>query len=139
MLLREISAEAEECPWKREKVTLSSPRATRGVTQTKASAPRYHSSVKRKDSGVLELLRNEDLEITSWRSGITRATLSVWRNTFLASGDVDLKAQVEKDRKQKGLASEKRARRVALDNELLREKVRRLQSSGPLGWRRWKP
>jgi hypothetical protein len=95
--------------------------------------------VKRKDSGVLELLRNEDLEITSWRSGITGATLSVWRNTFLASGDVDLKAQVEKDRKQKGLASEKRARRVALDNELLREKVRRLQSSGPLGWRRWKP
>jgi transposase-like protein len=43
-------------------------------------------SAKRKESVVLELLRGADLESASRRYGVTAATLSEWRDAFLAGG-----------------------------------------------------
>ena len=43
-------------------------------------------SAKRKASVVLELLRGADLESTSRKYGVTAATLSEWRDAFLAAG-----------------------------------------------------
>ena len=51
-------------------------RATGEVSETKAPGPRGRWSVKRKDSVVPELLRGEDLEAISRRSGVTTATRS---------------------------------------------------------------
>jgi len=42
-------------------------------------------SAKRKASVVLELLRGADLESTSRKYGVTAATLSEWRDAFLAA------------------------------------------------------
>ena len=48
-------------------------------------------SAKRKVAVVLELLRGEDMESLSRKYAITAATLSSWRDAFLASGEAGLK------------------------------------------------
>jgi transposase len=50
-------------------------------------------SRKRKSTAVLPLLRGEDLETVSRRLGVTAATLSTWRDGFLAAGEAALTAK----------------------------------------------
>ena len=47
-------------------------------------------SQQRKREAVLRLLRGEDLESVSRALGVTAATLSAWRDTFLAGGEASL-------------------------------------------------
>src|SRR5215207_11567414 len=47
-------------------------------------------SRQRKLKAVLRLLRGEDLELVSRELGVTAATLSTWRDDFLASGEAAL-------------------------------------------------
>jgi transposase-like protein len=89
-------------------------------------------------SVVLELLRGADLESLSRRHGVTAATLSAWRDDFLASGEAGLKrrevaVESEETRRLKSVVAE-----LATDKELLKEKIRHLEASGPLGWWRSK-
>ena len=44
-------------------------------------------SRQRKSAAVLRLLRGEDLETVSRSLGVTAATLSGWREAFLAAGE----------------------------------------------------
>src|SRR5207244_334648 len=51
-------------------------------------------SAKRKTAAaVLRLLRGEDIESLSRELGVTAATLSGWRDQFLAGGEANLKAR----------------------------------------------
>lgn len=95
-------------------------------------------SAKRKVSVVLELLRGADLESLSRRHRVTAATLSAWRDDFLASGEAGLTRreraiESEETRRLKSVVAE-----LATDKELLKEKIRHLEGSGPLGWWRSK-
>jgi transposase len=95
-------------------------------------------SARRKVSVVLELLRGADLESLSRRHRVTAATLSAWREDFLASGEAglkrrDLAVESEETRRLKSAVAE-----LVTDKELLREKIRHLEASGPLGWWRSK-
>ena len=47
-------------------------------------------SRQRKSAAVLRLLRGEDLETVSRSLGVTAATLSGWREAFLAAGEAAL-------------------------------------------------
>jgi transposase len=47
-------------------------------------------SRQRKTAAVLRLLRGEDLETVSRALGVTAATLSGWRDAFLAAGEAAL-------------------------------------------------
>ena len=47
-------------------------------------------SRQRKRDAVLRLLRGEDLETVSRSLGVTAATLSAWRDGFLAAGEASL-------------------------------------------------
>ena len=47
-------------------------------------------SAKRKSEAVLRLLRGEDLELVSREYTVTAATLSQWREAFLAGGQSSL-------------------------------------------------
>jgi len=47
-------------------------------------------SRQRKREAVLRLLRGEDLELVSRSLGVTAATLSDWRDDFLAAGEAAL-------------------------------------------------
>ena len=93
-------------------------------------------SAKRKVSVVLELLRGVDMESASRKHRVTVATLTEWRDRFLAGGESGVKtreADVEDDEKRR-LKSVVAG--ISVENELLREKIARLEDGRPLAsWR----
>lgn len=89
-------------------------------------------SAKRKVTVILELLRGSELESTSRKHRVTVATLTHWRDRFLAGGEAGLKTREhdiddEEKRRLKSVVAS-----VSVDNELLREKIARLESGRPL-------
>ena len=113
-------------------------RATGGAPEERRDG-RGRWSAKRKFAAVLRLLRGEDLEILSRELGVTAATLSGWREQFLEGGAANLKAREadvdnEETQRLKSLVAD-----LSMSNELLREKIHRLEAGRPLVWRRPKP
>lgn len=113
-------------------------RATGEASASSTRGGKGRWSARRKVSVVLELLRGADLESISRRYGVTAATLSAWRDDFLASGEAGLKRREvlledEETRRLKSVVAE-----LATEKELLKEKIRHLEASGPLGWWRSK-
>jgi len=111
-------------------------RATGGAPEERRDG-RGRWSAKRKFAAVLRLLRGEDLETLSRELGVTAATLSGWREQFLEGGAANLKArEVDDDETQrlKSLVAD-----LSMSNELLREKIHRMEAGRPLVWRRPKP
>ena len=109
--------------------------ARRATEQSPESAPLPGSgrwSAKRKVSVVLELLRGADLESTSRKHRVTAATLSDWRDRFMVGGEATLKSRDSdaEDEEIKRLKSVVAG--VCVDNELLREKIARIESGRPL-------
>ncbi len=93
----------------------------------------------RKREAVLRLLRGEDLELVSRSLGVTAATLTGWRDDFLAGGEAAL-ATKPTDGKDLELARLKaKLGEVVLERELLAEKITRLEGSRPLVRRRSRP
>jgi len=85
------------------------------------------SSAKRKASVVLELLRGADLEPTSRKHGVTAATLSEWRDAFLAGGAQALKIRQEDLVDEQGRRMKSVIAELGMENELLRERIRRME------------
>jgi hypothetical protein len=93
-------------------------------------------SAKRKASVVLELLRGADLESTSRKYGVTAATLTEWRDAFLAAGAEALKVRQEAQLDEQGRRMKLVIAEMAMENELLRERIRRMEDEKPfLRWR----
>ena len=113
-------------------------RATEGTPEERRDG-RGRWSAKRKFAAVLRLLRGEDLETLSRELGVTAATLSSWRDQFLEGGAANLKAREvdvddEETQRLKSLVAD-----LSMSNELLREKIHRMEAGRPLVWRRSKP
>jgi len=84
----------------------------------------------------LELLRGADLESASRRYGVTAATLSEWRDAFLAGGAEALKARQEAQLDEQGRRMKLVIAEMAMENELLRERIRPIEDGKPfLRWR----
>jgi transposase len=88
-------------------------------------------SARKKVAAILRMLRGEELDGLSRELDVTAATLSAWRETFLAAGAAGLK-------KRPGTAADEEVRRLkamlgelTMRNELLRERCR-LQGVSPL-------
>jgi transposase-like protein len=114
-------------------------RATEQSAESSALPGAGRWSAKRKMSVVLELLRGADLESTSRRHRVTMATLSDWRERFLAGGEAMLKSR-ENDAEDEAMKRLKSVvADVCVDNELLREKIVRLENGRPLAFWRSKP
>ena len=100
----------------------------------RAGAGRWSS--RRKTGVVLELLRGADVEGTSRKHRVTAATLTEWRERFLAGGEASMKSREagpedEEKRRLKSVVAT-----VSVENELLREKIARLEEARPLApWR----
>ena len=93
-------------------------------------------SAKRKMSVVLELLRGADLESTSRRYGVTAATLSEWREAFLAAGEEGLKIRQEDLVDEQGRRMKSVIADLAMENELLPRRIRRMEDKKSyLKWR----
>jgi transposase len=96
-------------------------------------------SRQRKTVAVLRLLRGEDLELVSRSLGVTAATLTNWRDTFLAAGEAALTTkpttgeELENDRLKARLGT------ALIERDLLSEKIAILETGRPLARRRLKP
>ena len=113
-------------------------KATGGVPEERRDG-RGRWSAKRKMAVVLRLLRGEDIETLSRELGVTAATLSGWQEQSLIGMEANLKAReadVENEETQrlKSLVAD-----LSMSNELLREKIHRIEAGRPLVWRRPKP
>ena len=96
-------------------------------------------SRRRKRDAVLRLLRGEDLEMVSRSLGVTAATLTAWRDAFLAGGEAKLATRptegeaLESERLKAWLGE------MLLERELLEAKIAALQGGRPLARRRSRP
>jgi transposase len=93
-------------------------------------------SRQRETAAVLRLLRGEDLETVSRPLGVTAATLSGWRDAFLAGGAA---APATRPGSGEELASERLKAKLGealIERDLLLEKVAALEAGSPLARRR---
>lgn len=115
-------------------------RATGEAPEGRA-ADRGRFSARRKADAVLRLLRGEDLETLSRALGVTAARLSAWREEFLAGGTAALKTRHDPDAPghEELVRLKAKIGDLAVANELLEEKIDRLESGLPLARRRSRP
>lgn len=95
-------------------------------------------SAKRKREAVLRLLRGEDLDLVSRDVGVLGSTLAQWRDAFLEGGLGALRSRQSDGRDQRIRAMERKLGKVVMENELLREKIDRIEDGRPLALRRSK-
>ena len=96
-------------------------------------------SRQRKTAAVLRLLRGEDLELVSRSLGVTAATLTAWRDAFLAAGEAALttKPAAGEDLESERLKAKLGA--ALIERDLLNEKIAILEAKRPLARRRRRP
>ena len=103
-----------------------------------ASPGRGGRMSRHRKAAVLRLLRGEDLELVSRSLGVTAATLTAWRDAFLAAGEVAL---TTKPAAGEDLESERLKARLGaalIERDLLNEKIAILEANRPLARRRLK-
>ena len=92
-------------------------------------------SARMKSRIVLRLLRGEDLELLCREYGATAAQMSRWRDDFLSAGEMAMKRREDTESEEIKRLREKLGE-VTMESELLREKIRRLESHRPFPRRR---
>ena len=120
-------------------VTSSGGRDDRRLIGTTAAPRDQRFSARKKREAITRLLRGETLDALARELGVTAATLSEWRDTFLAAGEAALKtrgptAQDAEVRQLKEALGD-----MAMRLELAREANRRLGLNVPFGSRRSRP
>ena len=106
------------------------------VGATGAPARERRMTARRKQEAVLRVLRGEPLETLARELRVTVAELSGWRDAFLEAGAASLKSRPRDDRDDRIAQLQAKLGAVTMDNELLYEKVARLEGGRPLGRRR---
>ncbi len=89
-------------------------------------------SRQRKREAVLRLLRGEDLETVSRSLGVTAATLSGWRDAFLAAGEASLATRPTTSEALETERLKARLGEMLLERELLEANIALLESGRPL-------
>ena len=96
-------------------------------------------SRQRKRDAVLRLLRGEDLETVSRALGVTAATLSAWRDAFLAAGEASLATRPTQGEEIETRRLKAKLGEMLLERELLEAKIAALENGRPLARRRSRP
>jgi len=95
-------------------------------------------SAKMKTRIVKRLLRGESLELLAREFNTTAAKISQWREEFLSAGEEALKSRTGDPKDREISQLKKKLGETTMDNELLQEKIKRLENNRPLGLRRSK-
>ncbi len=93
-------------------------------------------SRQRKTAAVLRLLRGEDLETVSRALGVTAATLSGWRDAFLAAGEAALATRPGTGEELAAERLKAKLGEALIERDLLAEKIAALEAGRPLARRR---
>lgn len=96
-------------------------------------------SRQRKTAAVLRLLRGEDLETVSRGLGVTAATLTGWRDAFLAAGEASLSTRPKDGEAFESERLKAKLGGMMLERELLEAKIAILEDGRPLARRRSRP
>ena len=96
-------------------------------------------STKRKTAAVLRLLRGEDLELVSREYKVTAATLSQWREVFLAAGESGFRHKEADIRDDQIQQLHSKVGELTMANDLLEHKIERMERGLPLAGRSSKP
>ncbi len=96
-------------------------------------------SRQRKSAAVLRLLRGEDLETVSRGLGVTAATLSGWREAFLAAGEAALSTKPVSGEELESGRLKAKLGAALIERDLLHEKIALLEAGRPFARRRHKP
>jgi len=96
-------------------------------------------SRQRKTAAVLRLLRGEDLETVSRSLGVTAATLSGWREAFLAAGEAALSTKPASGEELESERLKAKLGAALIERDLLNEKIALLEAGRPFARRRRKP
>ena len=96
-------------------------------------------SRQRKSAAVLRLLRGEDLETVSRSLGVTAATLSGWREAFLAAGEAALSTKPASGEELESERLKAKLGAALIERDLLHEKIALLEANRPLARRRRAP
>jgi len=111
-------------------------RGSDGPVPSDAGPERGRFTSRRKQEIVLRLFRGEPMETVSREIGVTAATLSAWRDQFLLAGTAALKSRLP-DPKDEDLARlQAKIGELTMANELLEEKIARLEGDRPFPRRR---
>ena len=93
-------------------------------------------SATRKTEAALRLLRGEDLDTLSRELGVTAATLSGWRESFLGGGTAAMKSRPADDRDEEIARPRSKVGQLTMDNELLDRKCQQMEAGRPFATRR---
>jgi len=96
-------------------------------------------SRQRKTAAVLRLLRGEDLETVSRELGVTAATLTSWRDAFLAGGEAALTTRAATGEELESERLKAKLGAALIERDLLNEKIAILEAGHPFVRRRRKP
>lgn len=96
-------------------------------------------SRQRKTAAVLRLLRGEDVETVSRNLGVTAATLSGWRDAFLAAGEAVLTTKTVSGEELQSERLKAKLGAALIERDLLNEKIAILEANRPLARRRRRP
>ena len=96
-------------------------------------------SRQRKTAAVIRLLRGEDLETLARALGITAATLTAWRDAFLAAGEAALVTRPATGEAVENQRLKAKLGEVLIERDLLAEKILALEAGRPLARRRSRP
>ena len=108
------------------------------VVSRQSGEGRGRFSAARKAQAVLRLLKGEDLEALSRELKVTAATLSQWREAFVAAGQTSLKSRPADERDEQINRLKAKVGDLTMANELLEEKIDRMEGGIPLAARRSK-
>ena len=122
-----------------DSVSSADARAETSSIEVSASAGRFKRMTSaRKQSAVLRLLRGEPLDMLSRELQVTAADLSEWRDKFLAAGEAGLKAQSRDGQESEISRLKRKVGGLTMDNELLIERISRMETARPFVQRRSK-
>src|ERR687890_467482 len=88
-------------------------------------------SRQRNSAAVLRLLRGEDLETVSRSLGVTAATLSGWREAFLAAGEAALSTKTASGGELESERLKAKLGAALIERDLLHEKIALLEAGRP--------
>lgn len=118
--------------------TGSPERAQRVGGDEPVGGPSRRFSAQRKLGAVRRLMRGEPLELVARELNVTAARLSGWQDRALLGAGSALKDR-ERDRRDDEISRLKgKVGEMTMENELLREKIRHMESGSPLARRRSK-
>jgi hypothetical protein len=102
----------------------------------RSRAERGRFSVRRKAEAVVRMLRGEELDALSRELGVTAATLSSWRDRFLAGGESNLKEREIDARDGEIRRLKAKVGDLMMTVELKDEEAERLKAGLPLAIRK---